>query len=391
MKITSAVLGLLMLLPPTLVAQDSYEIVLRVNERIATTWDYQRRRAEKVRLIQASESLPAQQQQRLLANVGVSTMDDLFEELLMLSRADQLGIRVNDADLDRAMASTRQNYGIESEEQFEQALRASGMSLEQFRSNLSQSLLVQKLMSQEVHPRITLEEEDLRRYYQNHLDQYQEPERLQLSEVVVLSASGLSDSQLRQTAATVRREVEAGGDLGEVVALLAAEGLTSNAVDLGWVEIGDLAAELEEAVWDLESGGVSEPVEGRGGLHVLVVTDRQEARLKAFAEVENEIRGREGERLLSSEMQKYLEELEGAAYVVVNAPADAVGFRASLQMASDSDDLELALTAPLVTQETPDEVESEVDTEEAVDTTFDLLPDVGEPEPEDDPDEPPID
>ena len=64
MRTLSALLGLMFLLPPTLVAQDSYEIVLRVNERIATTWDYQRRRADKIRMIQSAESLPAQQQRK---------------------------------------------------------------------------------------------------------------------------------------------------------------------------------------------------------------------------------------------------------------------------------------------------------------------------------------
>lgn len=383
MKILSGLLGLLLLLPVSLPAQDAYEIVLRVNERIATTWDYQRRRADRIRMIQNAESLPAQQRQRLLANVGVSTMDEIFEELLMLSRADQLGIRVNDQDLDRAMATTMQNYGIESQEQFEQALRSNGMSLEQFRDNLSQSLLVQKLMGEEVHPRISLEEEDLRRFYQNHLDEYQEPERLRLEEIVVLSASSLSADEEQSAAQEIRRQVEEGGELQAVVEPFAARGEASSAVDLGWVEVGDLDAELEKAVWGLATGGVSEPVAGRGGLHVLVVAERQEARLKPFAEVENEIRATEGERLLSAEMQKYLEELEAAAYVVVNAPPDAIGFRASLQMASDTDDLEMALTAPLVTEE-PVEESAAAGTEETEavedpasqpeEQTFDLLP-----------------
>ena len=355
MRILSGTLGLLLLLPMSLAAQDAYEIVLRVNERISTTWDYQRRRADKVRMIQGAESLPPQQQQRMMANVGVSTMNDIFEELLMLSRADQLGIRVNEADLERALATTMQNYGMESQEQFEEALRSSGMSLDAFRENLSKSLLVQKLMGEEVHPRVTLEEEDLRRFYQNHLDEYQEPVRLHLQEVVVLSGSGLSGDELQQTAQEIRQQAEGGADLVEVAGSYAEKGMASNAVDLGWVEIGDLDVGLEKAVWNLQAGGVSEPVEGRGGLHVLVVTERQEARLRTFGEVEGQIRATEGERLLSSEMQKYLEELEAAAYVVVNPPPDAIGFRASLQMASETDDLEQALTAPLITEPLVDE------------------------------------
>lgn len=373
MKVLSVILGLLILLPGSVLAQNAYEIVLRVNERIATTWDYQKRRAEKMRMIQSAQSLPAQQKQRMLANVGVSTMDELFEELLMLSRADQLGLRVERGDLERAMANAMANFGIQSEADFEQALQANGMSLEQYRENMEQQILVQRLMGEEVHPRISLEEEDLRRYYQNHLEEYQEPERLKLSEVVLLSSSGLSAEQMEEIARQIRQQLTDGVSLVEVVEPFAGEGLTSSAVDLGWVEIGDLAVELEKAVWGIEAGGVSEPVEGRGGLHILVVDERQESRLKTFAEVEQQIRATEGERLLSSEIQKYLEELESAAYVVVNAPPDAVGFRASLQMTSDTDELESALTAPLVTEPTLDEAIEETSPEQPAETKpFDL-------------------
>mgnify|MGYP001816481158 CR=1 FL=1 len=350
MRIVSFLLSTVLLLPFSLAAQEDYQIVLRVNDRIATTWDYQRRRAEKMRMIQSAESLPAERRQRMLANVGVSTMDDMFEELLMLSRADQVGIRVTPADLDRGVAGAKQNNNIQTDEQFEQALQASGMTVEQFRENMSRTMLVQKLMSQEVHSRITLEEEDLRRYYQNHADEFQEPERLRLQEVVVLSASGLAEADLARTAEDIGRQAQAGASLADIAAPLSAEGISSNAVDLGWVELGDLDPELEEAVWSLQAGEVSEPVVGRGGLHVLQVVEREEARLLTFAEVEQQIRAKEGERLLGSEMQRYLEELESAAYVVVNPPPDAVGFRASLQMTSDTDDLEQALTAPLITE-----------------------------------------
>ena len=350
MRAANYLLCALMLMPVPILAQHDYEVVLRVNDRISTTWDYQSRRAEKIQMIQAAESLPQERKQRMLANVGVSTMDDMFEEMLMLSRADQIGIRVTEADLDRGVAATRENNGIETDEQFAQALQSSGMTMEKFRQNLSRTMLVQKLMGEEVHPRITLEEEDLRRYYQNHTDKFQEPERLRLDEVVVLSSSGLPEDELTKVAEDIRQKVDAGGSLSEVVEALAADGVTSNAVELGWVEIGDLDPELEQAVWSLQAGEVSAPVAGRGGLHVLVVAEREEARLLSFAEVEQQIRATEGERLLGSEMQRYLEELETAAYVVVNPPPDAVGFRASLQMTSDTDDLEQALTAPLITE-----------------------------------------
>jgi peptidyl-prolyl cis-trans isomerase SurA len=348
-----------------------FEIVLRVNERIATSLDYARRRAERIQAIQGSEALSDERKQRALAEVGVATMNELFEELLMLSRADQLRIDVTEAEIEQAMATTRTNYGIESQEQFEQALQASNMTVEGLRSQIRRSLMVQKLMGQEVQPRIRMEEEDLRRYYHSHPEEFQEPERLHLREFVLLESAGLTGDKVNSMAAEIQQQLESGLDLDEIVAPYVEQGVSSRVVDLGWVEIGDLDQNLEEAVWSLGVGEFSQPVEGRGGRHVLLVEERQEARLRTFAEAEQEIRGREGSRLMQAEMQKYMEELEVQAYIVANPPPEAAGFRASLSSSSDVDDLTQALTAPLITE--PVEEDQETAGEEDA-TGIDLNP-----------------
>lgn len=347
-RIISTLLGALLLCAGVSRSQ-GFEIVLRVNERIATSLDYARRRGERIQAIQGSEALSAERKQRALAEVGVAIMNELFEELLMLSRADQLRIDVSEREIEEAMATTRRNYGIESQEQFEQALQDSNMTAEGLKAQIRRSLLVQKLMGQEVQPRIRLEEEDLRRYYQSHPEEFQEPERLHLLEFVLLDSAGLTAAEMSTIADQIRLQLDSEIDLDEIIAPYAEQGISSKVVDLGWVEIGDLDPDLEAAVWSLGVGEFSQPVEGRGGQHILLVQERQEAYLRTFAEAEQEIRGREGSRLMQEAMQEYLEELEAQAYIVANPPPEAAGFRASLSSASEVDDLTQALTAPLIT------------------------------------------
>ena len=337
-RVARVLLGALLLCAGVSLSQ-GFEIVLRVNERIATSLDYARRRAERIQAIQSSEALSAERKQRALAEVGVTTMNELFEELLMLSRADQLRIDVSESEIQEAMDNTRKNYGIESQEQFEQALQASNMTIEGLAATIRRSLLVQKLMGQEVQPRIRMEEEDLRRYYHSHPEEFQEPERLHLREFVLLGSAGLTANEMSSLADEIQQQLESEFDLDEIIAPYVEQGVSSKVVDLGWVEIGDLDRNLEEAVWSLGAGEFSQPVEGRGGWHILLVEERLEARLRTFAESEQEIRGREGARLMQNEMQKYMEELEVQAYIVANPPPEAAGFRASLSSASDVDDL----------------------------------------------------
>jgi parvulin-like peptidyl-prolyl isomerase len=61
--------------------------------------------------------------------------------------------------------------------------------------------------------------------------------------------------------------------------------------DLGWVERGQLAGPLEEAIFAAEPGRVIGPVPSPFGWHVIVVESLRPARDRSFRECRPEIRG----------------------------------------------------------------------------------------------------
>lgn len=317
---------LLLLVASAATATSSNRVILRVNDRIATLYDYQVRLNERLRAIQQADLAPDRRAE-LVERAGEEVLGTILEEMLVLSRADQLGYRPSDEELDSAVRRTMQNFGIESEEQFEAALRASGMTQEDFRRQVGVNLRVSGVMAREVQRRIELTEEDLRRYYYETPQEFTTPERVELGEVVVLEASGLEPDERLRLATELRSRIAAGEEMSEVVEPYREQGTTSEVVELGWVRRGDLDPALEAAVWDLEVGQVSAPVAGRGGLHVLEVLDREEASLLPFNEVADEIDRIERERLLRQEYDAYLDELRDAAYIRIHSlPPGAEGF-----------------------------------------------------------------
>ena len=355
---------LCLLLPMASVSEAQVnEIVLRVNDRIATAYDYESERMERFAAIQQADSLTEERKQELLASLGETVMKDIFEQLLMLSRADQLKIQISPSEIEDAVGRTMENFGIKNQAEFQAALQSSGMTEAKLRARLEKTLLTQQVMGQEVYSRVSLDEEDLRRYYQSHAEDFQVPQRLNLQEVVVLESSGLHDEDLALLAEEIRQQLSTGRDIEEVIAPYREEGVSTGVVDLGWVKVGDLNQDLEQAVWGLETGGVSPAVEARGGLHILVVAEREEARLLDFLEVQEQIRSIEQGRLMQDEMEKYIAELKNNSYVVANPPPEAAGFRASLASSLPSEldafrDIEPALGDALPMQ-IPTEIPAE--------------------------------
>jgi parvulin-like peptidyl-prolyl isomerase len=321
----------LLIAPAGLRAEVSNRIVLRVNDQIATLRDYALRRQELTRDIMRRTEMDPEERNRLLEQAPELVFRDLYQELLLESRAQQIGVEVSRTQIDTAIENMKQNFGIKTDEDFRAALAQSAMTEAQLRTSLEKQLRIRELMDREVRTRIKLEEEDLRRYYRKNIEQFRQPEQVQLREVVVLEQGGLPTAEERtRAAAQIRQAVAGGKSLAEAIAELQPKGVTSNVIDLGWVTPGDLDATLEAAAWKLAPGALSEPVPGRGGLHLLQVVERRESRLPAFAEVAEQIQAREQERVYSEEFTKYLSELEKKSLIVAEPPQEAAEFRGLL-------------------------------------------------------------
>ncbi len=278
-------------------------------------------------------------------------MREMYEELLVLSRADQLDIRISEREVASAVDRTREQFGIESDAEFLEALAASGMTLDDLRQQMRRNLMIREVMGREVQQKIQLEEEDLRRYYRDHPEEFTRARRLEVREVVVPDTAGADDEARAALAADVRSALLAGEEGAERLAELAAAGEASGVLELGWIERGDLEAALERGIWELEPGAISEPIAARGGLHVVQVLDEEQALLQPFADVQDGIRRKLRAGRYEEELGNFLSELEESSYVEQRPPPEAAGFRVAVER-ERRDDLS---AFGLVPEEAPEE------------------------------------
>lgn len=353
MRRTLLSLAFLLILAPVLHAEVINRVVLRVNDRIMTLYDYQERRQEMAREIMRREQ-DAEERDRLLTQIGEVVYANMFQEILLESRADQLGIEINEAQVDAAIGRLKEGYNIKTAQEFQAALAQSGMTEQQLRGQLRNNLRVQEVRGREVQSRVDVDEEDLRRYYRKNLEQFRQPEQLQLREIVVLEEGGAPAEERSRIAAEIHTKVAGGTALADAVKDYAASGAASNVIELGWVSPGDLDKNLETAVWKLPKGAVSDPVEARGGLHLAQVIDRRESRVPPFSEVQEAIMAREQDRVFREEVAKYMVELEKKSLIVANPPEEAIGYRRQIATEGAGEEIEgLAGAAAEATETIP--------------------------------------
>ncbi len=330
-------------------------IVLRVNEEILTLYEYEQRKSSEISIILADQRLDSTQRQERLEQIGRVVLQNTFSEMLLLSFANQHGIRVTDAEVDEAVRNLLENQGIDSEEKLQEALSQSGMTLEQVQENTYRELLWQQVVGREVQPKVVISEEELRAYYRTHKDDFQEPEQRWLKEIIVLESSGLEDAELQRVANEIHAQLTAGGDFEAVIAPYKEQEQTTGVVDLDWLRAEELESSLSEAAWALTPGEYSEPVLARGGYHIILLAGLREAKLKPLDEVESLIRQREYGKRFNRELRTFLADLEAKSFIQEDLPPEAVGYRALMSQFQTVDEIELFRAPVLEPSDTGDE------------------------------------
>ena len=252
-------------------ATELNRVILRVNDRIVTLYDYRERLSERQHAIRKAE-IPPDAMLKELAGAPNGVLREMMDEVLLLSRGDQLGSEVSESRIDEAISATRKNMSIDDDAQWVAALQQYGMSEASFRTRTRDNLLFQEVMGREVRGKIKVEEEDLQKYYREHPKEFESPSQMKLREIVVLEGVGRTPAELAALAADLHRQLE-GGKL-ESSPLRAPHETHQLVLRARHGHRQEARRKLEAACADVPLNGYSQPVVARGGLHILQVLER---------------------------------------------------------------------------------------------------------------------
>lgn len=314
-----------LLLPGTLPAEVTNRIVARVNDRILTLHDFERRYQQTLAQVQDIPQEPSERE-ALQIEVAEQTMRQLWDEMLIFSRAEQKGWTVSESQIQDNIQRMLEANGMTDETEFRAALDQAGVPYDSWREGFESQLRYRMVISREVYQSIDLQDEDVRRYYRSHEKDFEISEQIQVREVVALEAQGTEAmTALAEDALKILRD---GGTFESLSGQYPTTAL-SGIINLGWVEAKDLSAELSVTLAGMAPGEFSDPIPARGGLHIVELVDRRPASTRPFADVEVELRNKLENEAVQEKLVGYLVQLEEDAYIELDPPAIAAGFRTS--------------------------------------------------------------
>jgi peptidyl-prolyl cis-trans isomerase SurA len=306
------------------------EIIARVNNSIITRADMQHsKEAWQEDASKASaQGVDPPKEQDLLR--------DLIDQQLLIQKGTELGITA-DTDVVKRLDQIRQQIHADSMEDLEKAAQAQGVSWEDFKQNLKNGIIQEKVIQQEVGGHIVVTQQDVQQYYDQHKSEMERPEQVRLSEILISTQKAAPvkteqgqtvlpeapDAQMvaaaKQKADAIYTQLQNGAKFADL-AKADSDGPTSQVGgDLEYFKRGTLSKELEDKVFALKAGQYTEPIRTNQGWVILEVTEHQMSGVPPIKDVEAQIQQRLYMTAMQPALRDYLTKLREDAYIDIKA------------------------------------------------------------------------
>jgi peptidyl-prolyl cis-trans isomerase C len=183
------------------------------------------------------------------------------------------------------------------------------VTLEQWRKELEEGLLMEKIVRQAAYARVSVDEEEIAAYFQEHPEEFNRPAQVRARQIVVRS---------EQEGEKILAQLQQGASFAEAARRHSLSPDGEEGGDLGFFSPGQMPSEFDAAVFSLPVGKLSPLVKSDYGFHIFLVEERREAVTLSFEAVRNDIR----KKLLSAKQEQahqlWLQELRARASIEVN-------------------------------------------------------------------------
>lgn len=259
---------------------------------------------------------------RLNEVVQLQTRDalrDQIDQLLLVQKGKELEIKV-DPDVTRRMAEIQVQSRITDPDKFHEYIHEqTGMTYEDFKQQVTNQLLTQRVVSEEITSRIALPEAELKKYYDEHKSEFVREEQVFISQILI-STEGKNDQQIaaaQKKAKDLVTRAKAGEKFSDLARSNSDDDTGKNGGEAGAYKRGVLRKEIEDIVFQAKKGTVTDPIKVPTGLLIVRVDERFEAGQASFEEVKEEVSQRVAGPRITPKLREYLARLRQDAFLQI--------------------------------------------------------------------------
>lgn len=255
-------------------------------------------------------------QQKLVAKKLVET--EINAELL-LQKGKALGLQITTQMVEKKVRELRSFFP--SEKQFQDRLALRNMTLDQYKEELKDTLMVEAVIKQEVEPHVRIKPSELKEYYENNLPTFFKNETAVKARVILIKVDPEggpeADKKAQEKIRSILGEAKFGSDFASLARKYSQDVLVEVGGDLGFFTRKTMLPAFSDRAFEMKVGDISDVFQTEYGYHILKVTDKLPAGYRPFEKVEKGIRAIVKNKKVEEKTKIYIDALRQKADVKI--------------------------------------------------------------------------
>ena len=304
-------------LAPAARANTVNRIAAFVNDEVITEADVE---SHVSSLLEQPEELP---KDLTPEQVRQAVLQRLIQQRLMLQEAKKLGIPVTMDEIARRFEEVRERAG--SEEEFQRVLAESHLTREQLKEQMRDQMLIQRLIDLKVRSLISVSPHEVSEVVSAHPELSKPGDRIRALHILIRVNESRSADKAQALIGDLRRSLDRGADFMKLAQRYSEDPHRDEGGDLGWVAQGELLPELDAALFSLQPGECSAPIQTQLGFHLLEAVERKTSESLSVTEANHAVYERIYQQKFQEIFTRWMQDLTHHAYIDVPLPESRHG------------------------------------------------------------------
>ena len=296
------------------------QILVKVNGDIVTKTELEARQIDAIR--RRGQPLNNDDQLRkALAEITPDVLVDTVDELILLQRGKELGYKVTEEQFKRVLDNIRKEQKLDTDEAFTAALKQEGLDLPTLRRSLERQMIVNQVQQVEIMGKISINEDEAKRYYEEHKADFTTPASIVLRELLVAvptdgkGVNVMRDEETQRKAEAALARLKAGEAFDKLVAELSDAPSKTNGGLVGPLQASELAPDIRKQIDPLKPGQTTGVYRTGKGYAILKLESSTPLQVMAYDTARDQIGDKiyNGKRRI--EFEKYIKKLRGEAII----------------------------------------------------------------------------
>ncbi|MEW6379796.1 MAG: peptidylprolyl isomerase [bacterium] len=267
-----------------------------------------------------ADKMPPEQKLQLQQMI----LDRLVEGELICQKGKELNITIPDEEILARIEQFKKQFP--TEEEFNNRLKENNINLDDLKNELRKNMIISKVIQQQITAQTTSQQasdEDLKKYYEAHKDQFKQEEMVQASHILVKvekNADEATKKQAKEKIEGILKKARAGEDFAKLAKENSDCPSSQNGGDLGFFTRKQMVPEFSQAAFSMKVGEISNVVETPFGYHIIKVTNTKPAAESSFEESKARIQQYLSGKQRSDAVKNYIQSLREKADIKTFLP-----------------------------------------------------------------------